>query len=214
MKLNDKSIELNSDEFEETVRNLVSKYSIEEVVETGTYLGTGSTLIFAKTGLPVVSLECVRGNVEVARENLKDYPNVRILHAHSLPLPDMLDAIVEMSQREFPDHIRCDHRDPVTFYMNEISNQADVEHEDALWRLLVPKDKRQIVFLDSSGGVGYAEAQLVLKKCAGSPKLLMFDDIDHVKHYYTGFMLGKEGILVNKSSDGRFAWAWLGDTDV
>jgi hypothetical protein len=206
MKLNDKPIELDSEEFEATVHDLVDEYDLHEIIETGTYLGTGSTLAFAKTGLSVTSLECVKGNVEVARKNLADYENVTVLHATSLSMSVMLEAIVAMAQREYPDHIRCDVRDPENFYTCEIDHEVEYE---GLLEELIDTPTRQLIFLDSSGGVGYEEAKLVISMCKGEPKLLMFDDIDHVKHFYTADLLKKEGLDVNISSDGRFAWSWL-----
>lgn len=208
MKLNDKPIELNSDEFRSTVKLLVDSYAIDCIIETGTYLGTGSTMVFAETRLPVVTLECVKENVDKARENLASFPNVTVLHATSLSITEMLNAIVEMSNREYPDNIRCDVTDPTNFYICEIDH--DVEFEDVLGEIIDSTPNRKLVFLDSSGGVGYAEAKFVISKCLGKPVVLMFDDIDHVKHYYTGDLLRSVGKDVNISGDGRFAWSFLG----
>lgn len=211
MRLNDKPIELNSKEFEETVHMLVEEYDVDWIIETGTYEGTGSTVAFAKTGLPVYTMECVKVNVEKAKENLKEYPNVTVLHGHSLPLDEMYEAIVDTANRSYPDWVRCDVRDPENFYMGEIDHET--EWEDLLTEFLEEgHPNRMLVFLDSSGGVGLAEAKKVLDMCYGKPVVLMFDDIDHVKHYYTGKMLETEyGLTVHKSSDERFAWCFLGD---
>ena len=53
----------------------------------------GSTLVFAKTKKPVISIECNRDYAMKARRNLKNYNNVIILNAHSLEKGDLIKFI-------------------------------------------------------------------------------------------------------------------------
>ncbi|MFA4889650.1 MAG: hypothetical protein WC628_08785 [Candidatus Omnitrophota bacterium] len=90
--------ELSTDSaFKPMVERLIAKYNIEEIVETGTYFGRGSSLIFAKTNLPVFSIECNARHVAIAKQNLKDYPNVSIFHGYSLRRKEMIEFIFEDS---------------------------------------------------------------------------------------------------------------------
>ena len=73
-----------SNQFKNVVNELIKKYDPEQIIETGSYKGLGSTLIFAKTKKPVISIECNRDYVLKARKNLRRYKNVTILNAHSL----------------------------------------------------------------------------------------------------------------------------------
>jgi predicted O-methyltransferase YrrM len=205
IKINTEKVELDSVEFENTVNEIVKKYKIKRIVETGTYLGTGSTMIFAKTDLPVISMECVLDNVKAARKNLAAYPNVTVHHALSLDETTMYDAIVEASERYYPPDLRHDSINFVTTYLCEIDHK--VEWVDFLKTQI--QEPPQLVFLDSAGGLGLAEAHVVIRECLSTDTVLMFDDIDHVKHYYTGKLLEKLGLTPNVSSDGRFAWCHL-----
>jgi predicted O-methyltransferase YrrM len=74
------NINLNSSEFEQVVKDLVRDYDFEEVVETGTFNGLGSTSVFAKTGKYVFTIECNINNFERATSNLQGYENVCVIH--------------------------------------------------------------------------------------------------------------------------------------
>jgi hypothetical protein len=211
MRLNDHRVELDTKEFKETMNTLIKENSIDWVIETGTAQGIGSTLVFAKTGAIVITMECWVDNVTKARNNLKAYPNVKVFHATSLPFEIMVQAISDMSTMDFPEHIRCDVLDPENFYLHEVGH--DVEQEAFLEECLENGPLKKLVFLDSAGGIGLAETKLVIQKCLGDPVLLVLDDVDHVKHYYSIPLLKKENLHVHVSSDGRFAWCWMnGDT--
>ena len=77
-------IKSSSNDFKSTVNQLIKKYKPKQIIETGSYKGLGSTLVFAKTKKPVISIECNRDYAMKARRNLKNYNNVIILNAHSL----------------------------------------------------------------------------------------------------------------------------------
>lgn len=86
--------------------------------------------------------------------------------------------------------------------------------EDAL-SLFANNDKRQLVFLDSAGGVGYLEFiefmwwPINIRR----NKVLLLDDVTHVKHEKSVQSLRNWGFDVNISQDGRFAWCQFIDGD-
>jgi hypothetical protein len=89
--------------------------------------------------------------------------------------------------------------------MREISQQVVVEN--AL-DLFVNNDRNQLIFLDSAGGVGHLEFKKVMSysKEYLKNKVLMLDDISHIKHIRSVEFLKFTGFNVNVSLDKRFAW--------
>ncbi len=69
--------------FRATVARIIERYKIQRIIESGTNDGTGSTAIFAQTGLPVDTIELKTKHAEAAKANLAAYPNVRLHHGNS-----------------------------------------------------------------------------------------------------------------------------------
>jgi hypothetical protein len=207
-------INLKSQLFVDTVNLLIKKHSLAEIVETGTFNGLGSTKVFAETGLNVVSLESCKTHYEVATNNLKNYPNVKILHASSLSLNEMRKFIEEdtvyKSELVFTKKINVDGGENAkSFYLQEICGfDGGLPPEDnKLWDL-INNHTRQLVFLDSAGGVGYLEFLQFMKLEPDKlkTKVLLMDDIFHVKHYRSIVKLKNDYLYPVISSDRRFAY--------
>ena len=179
-------IKSSSSDFKSTVDQLIKKYKPKQIIETGSYKGLGSTLVFAKTKKPVISIECNRDYAMKARRNLKNYNNVIILNAHSLKKKNLIKFINNYK------------------YKNEIN--VDSDFEDALF-FLINNNKRQIVFLDSAGGVGYLEFKTFMKlpKKNLNSKILILDDVMHIKHYRSVKELKNMGYKP-KIINNRFAY--------
>jgi hypothetical protein len=67
----------------------------------------------------------------------------------------------------------------------------------------------QLVFLDSAGGCGYMEFKefINMPKSFLENKVLVMDDVDHVKHFRSFKELGEMGYDPQRSKDsGRFGW--------
>ena len=195
-------IELNSNEFKDTIKRLVKEYNINEVVETGTFLGTGSTKVFASEGLNVFTIECNPNHLTQAVKNLEGYDNVCFVHGLSLKRETLVKGLMSM---DFKNDDICDSTRPKVFYMQEVLQPVLVENALSL---LANNDKRQLVFLDSAGGVGYLEFiefmwwPIHIRR----NKVLLLDDVTHVKHKKSVQSLKDVGFDVNVSQDGRFAW--------
>ena len=198
----DYGIELNSNEFRDTVKRLVKEYDINEVVETGTFLGTGSTKVFAGEGLNVFTIECNPNHITQAVQNLEGLNNVCFVHGLSLKRENLIKGLMSMT---FPDGGIYDSTRPKVFYTQEVLQPVLVE--DAL-SLFAKNETKQLVFLDSAGGVGYLEFiefmswPLNIRR----NKVLLLDDVTHVKHERSVQSLKDWGFDVNVSKDGRFAW--------
>ena len=199
---------LNSSDFSKTVSFLCRTFNIEEIIETGTFNGQGSTSIFAETKLPVTSLEANSELAASARKHLANYSNVKILNVLSLKKQDMKDFIAQ-DNFKFPDWVLHDVNDSSNekdFYTKEISQETD--REDVL-KELIDNDKSQLIFLDSAGAVGYLEFKEVLKldKDKLSRKTLLMDDVFHIKHYRSIKELSQMGNCIPfLNSEARFAW--------
>ena len=208
------TVELNNPYFTESVSEILkNNKNIEEVIETGTHNGTGSTKVFAKTGLPVKTIEVQRAHHDNAKENLKDFDNVEFLLGLSLPYDDMIKFIKGDEyyyKYAVEQGIDCE-PDPVNFYIQEIngweSSETRVRTENLLPQL-INNNKKQLILLDSAGGVGYLEYKEVMKLSEEqlSNKILMLDDINHVKHARTIEHLEHEGFFIKKAKDGRSAY--------
>jgi hypothetical protein len=197
-------IELTSDkEFTFFVSKLSKK--VDEIIETGTYKGTGSTLVFAKTRKPVTTLESNYENFKEARRNLEAYRNVKILNGFSLNRKEMVDFIHNYNFSDVDYGLKIDSFNPQKFYLDEIASDKNIR-EDLLYPL-INNHKKQIILLDSSGGVGYLEFLKVLSLPYSklSKKILFLDDVDHVKHYRSKKFLERD-FLVNVSKSGRWLW--------
>ncbi len=196
-------INLNSKEFELVVNDLVLDFDIDEVVETGTFNGLGSTSVFAKTGKYVFTIECNKNNFETATKNLEQYQNVCVIHGLSLQREILIKHLIH---QEFDIDTTYDSDYPKSFYMREINQQVVLEN--AL-DVLANNDRRQLVFLDSAGGVGYAEFLEFMNYEGKHNKILVLDDIDHIKHKRSVEYLEIRGYQVSKSVGNRFAWCDL-----
>lgn len=198
----DYGIELNSNEFRDTVKRLVKEYNINEVVETGTFLGTGSTKVFAGEGLNVFTIECNPNHITQAVQNLEGLNNVCFVHGLSLKRENLIKGLMSMT---FPDGGIYDSSRPKVFYAQEVLQPVLVE--DAL-SLFAKNETKQLVFLDSAGGVGYLEFVEFMSWPLNirRNKVLLLDDVTHVKHEKSVKSLKDWGFDVNVSKDGRFAW--------
>lgn len=199
------SINLNSKEFDEVINNLVRDYDIDEIIETGTFNGLGSTSVFAKTGKYVFTIECNYNNFISAEQNLSQYENVCVIHGLSLKRKDLIEFLLH---EDFDIDTTYDSDYPKSFYMREINQRVILENALSVF---TANNRKQLVFLDSAGGVGYAEfiAFIDIMKSIEQNKILVLDDINHIKHKRSVEVLELMGYKVHKSKENRFAWCDL-----
>lgn len=195
-------LEFAKEELAPIVQALVAKYPVKEILETGTYMGLGTTQILAATGLPVKTIECNLHHYQHAVNNLKDFPNVECLHGYSLLRSDMNEFIStdDFDANKVGAAIDIHDEARVHFYLNEVA------HGDLPEELLKKNLKAdQLVFLDSAGGVGWLEFQVVYR--SKLPVLLVMDDVDHFKHYRSAEYLLNSGLPIETA--GRWGWCYL-----
>lgn len=204
------STRLSGDVYREFVLQVIEHHRIESIVETGSYDGLGSSLMLASFGLPFDTMECHAMNFVAAKVNLSRYKNATVHHAYSLDLASMLEFIDTDEWTNNPQEMEClgvkfDHSDPKWYYRHELVDVVTVPREEGLLMKLIDNDKRQLVFLDSSGGTGLMEfnAFMGLDPAFRQRKILMLDDVGHIKHYRSVKILEEQGHEVKRSGDGR-----------
>jgi hypothetical protein len=186
---------------------------ITHVIETGTYLGTGSTRMLAEAfprdrpPTSFVTIEANWNSWRTAKSNLEPYPFVTALWGRTVARDDALafirsDEALRHHER-WPDVFIDDTRHPVKSYSRELKGRlggrprawrdiADFVRdrlrsyagEDLLSKyLLEARAERPLVLLDSAGGIGFLEFQTVLRVMGGAAYTLVLDDTHHVKHF-------------------------------
>lgn len=184
------NIHPEKEKFRKLIKELLISYQFEQVIETGSFDGLGSTKIFAETNLSVKSLECNFVHYLTAKQNLLEYPNVEIINAFSLNKKDMIDFIKTddfLSDEEYynENNILSDNKNNVDFYIWELNNYSFNTTKENVLLNLIDNDIKQLIFLDSAGGVGFLEFKELfkIKKEFLKNKLILLDDVFHIKHH-------------------------------
>lgn len=182
----------------EALRAAIARLDPQVVIESGTYLGTGTTrvLLTALAAHPLrrfVSLDVSRALQAQARQNLADAPHVELLwgmsvrrqHAIDFVRTDPLLRNLDPSLDIFIDFLP----DPAAGYLAELEGSLGGDPSllapDALFESLLPAHRlhRPLVCLDSAGGIGFLEFQETIRLLSPHPFGLFLDDINHLKHY-------------------------------
>ena len=153
---------LNSPRLSEVACLLVDKYNIDCIIETGTFLGRGTTKSYAFTGVEVHSCESNGVSYKKATENIGYLPHVFLNHANSTDRKDLPAKLVKRIQ---------------------VENVAKEQNWLAK-TLLAKKDKRILLSLDSGGAIGQKEMTVALDaiKEYNNVRCLILDDLHQVKH--------------------------------
>lgn len=181
-------------EFARRIDELFARIRPRRIIETGTYLGTGTTATIASALQQVGLNDAVFFSIEVnpvhyrrAAANLERYGQaVRLLHGLSLPraLLPTLDQIEQAYVRTVEaDQVYIDHppQDRAIRYHRE-TDFPDLP-DDLLGRCLDEFGGRpDFVLLDSAGHMGYAEFRYLIDRLR-TPCYIALDDTRHIKHH-------------------------------
>lgn len=175
-----------SDDFKSEITKHIIRKQPKVIIETGTYLGMGSTEaaikgIIASGHLGVlVTIEADKFCHEKAKQYHTRYIKSGIavfMHGVSLPKDWMPSEI----DNDFPDYVFTDHKDP-NDYLKEIPVNSEYDMLDKAMRM--HDYKIDMFILDSAGHLGTAEYLYVTDKVK-SPCYIFLDDTLHRKHYKT-----------------------------
>jgi hypothetical protein len=185
---------------------------ITHVLESGTYLGLGSTTwiaeSFAASRSPdvFVTIEINWQNWRQARLNLRRFSFVRPLWGRTVTAKAALHFLENDNLLRNPDQypeIFIDRGDPLRLYREEVlgGNERVLDGPRILLRFVFDRffsyagegllEKylvrfqmtNPLIILDSAGGIGFLEFSIVRSVMRRRPYLLLLDDINHLKHF-------------------------------
>lgn len=190
------------------INNLFKEQMPEKIIETGTYFGTGTTVVIASAlkelgleGSFFCSIEVNPEHCKKAVHNLRESGLIKYVHLlNGLTLPRTMLPTYEEIEEQFVNNIEFDnifidfYEDVrAKSYFNE-TNFTNVP-EDLLGKCLRKFNNRpDFVLLDSAGHLGHYEFTYLINRVEARCYIAL-DDIYHIKHY-------KNYIQIN--SDSRF----------
>ncbi|GAB3269237.1 hypothetical protein GCM10027347_39160 [Larkinella harenae] len=196
--------------FQSTLRELFTRHIITTVIETGTFIGKGSTRTIANAfpaNRPPQRYFTIEANLAfhlLARFNLRHWGFVKPLWGATIAQEEALqfiqkDEAIHHHER-YPAVFIDDIQNPAGFYTAELEGKLGshplvnltawfgktflTRPEDLLHQLLLQwGDQRPLIVLDSAGGIGWLEYQTVRDTLGTKPYWLILDDIHHLKHF-------------------------------
>lgn len=167
-------------EFCFAITEIIKSYKLKNIVETGCYMGEGTTKAIADAMIGdeiVYSIEVNPRYYEIARKKHKN-TTINFLLGLSVSRPLLpTDFTWDVPSNIVIDHL--DHNREI-LYKQEVSfNVPDNMLDFALSKMDYQPD---LVILDSAGHMGLVEFK-ELMKLAQAPFFLALDDTNHIKHY-------------------------------
>lgn len=188
----------NSAKLVEALRRGITEVRPRIVVETGTYLGQGSTqAILSAFGSEAprafYTIEVSRSFHQQARQNLAPHTFVQCLWGLSIHRQKAIEFLEQDQFIKYLDpslDIYVDFLpDPTAGYLREVrgglGDESDQDAPQGLLAMLLENHRadRPLICLDSAGGLGWLEFHEMLRWQQAHSCLLFLDDINHVKHY-------------------------------
>lgn len=180
--------------FSRCIHDAFARFRPKRILETGTYFGTGTTMILASairatrlSDAIFYSIEVDPAHVRRASENLSR-AGYRVSILNGLSVPRRLLPTVEQIERLFvrsvvADGIVVDHEEADRAGLYHRETDFPELPDDLLGKVLAEFEYRpDFVLLDSGGHMGHVEFRYLIDKLRG-PCILALDDIHHVKHY-------------------------------
>jgi hypothetical protein len=187
-------------EFCFAITELIKTYRLKRIVETGSYMGEGTTKAIANAMIGdemVYSIEVNPRFYEIARKRHKN-TTINFLLGLSVKRPLLpTDFTWDVPENIVVDHL--DHNREI-LYKQEVSFKvADNMLEFALSKMDYQPD---LVILDSAGHMGLVEFKELIK-LAQAPFFLALDDTNHIKHYQSVELLKAMDVdLVFETEEG------------
>jgi len=169
-------------DFKDAITYLIKTEKLQRIIETGSYLGEGTTQAIADALVgheQVFSIEVNPRHYEIARKRHRNTP-INFMLGLSVGRSDVPTSI----SFDVPDNIVIDHLDHnrELLYEQEISFKG----ADNLLNVALSKVdyKPDLVILDSAGHMGLQEFKYLMNLVEPGFYLAL-DDTNHVKHYDT-----------------------------
>jgi len=198
-----------SQELREDIKYVIGRYRPKHIIETGTYMGLGSTsaILYGLKeadikGFSFISMESNPDFYKIAKQNLDEEYNGSLVLMNKVSVPrNLLPSKVD----HVPDNIITDHIDP-QHYTKEVPR--GVEDNGLLAAMMLLEFAPDLVLLDSAGHLGTIEFEYLLT-LAIEPFILILDDTLHRKHYKTMEKIKADPIRfeILKESKNKFGHA-------
>jgi predicted O-methyltransferase YrrM len=189
------SVGVESD-FSKALRKVIKETKPKRIIETGTYLGKGTTTVIASAirdfNIDLVKFYSIEVNPHYYRHayvHLRDLGFLGIvslinglsIHRYQLPNRDKIKR--EFLDKEWPKEVYIDHSKDIRVEKYFEETQFDLVQDGMLITCLEGMgNSPDLVLLDSGGHVGEAEFDSLIpvleKDC-----IIALDDVYHVKHY-------------------------------
>lgn len=199
--------------FKDSLDALILEIHPKKIIETGTFLGQGSTLILAEAldreseNYEMYTIEVNSEYAAEARENLKSFLNVHVLEGLSIPRSMLLDELeTESFLSSFQGGIYIDFFGPKR--ASQYVEECAFDGSDDLLGLSLKTFGfcPDLVLLDSAGHLGFVEFNYVLSLLKGSCYFIL-DDVFHVKHHLSlNLMSNDKRFEIKKISNERFGF--------
>jgi hypothetical protein len=180
----------------------IKQEKIATVIETGTYLGLGSTTNTAKAFLEAgvdpdsilfYTFEANTENYQKALENLKAYPFVKPIHGATIE-KELVDWFITrdsalINPDQYNDIYIDGAGDTRPGYIAESLGTPELALDQWLGEGLLAKylvevqHLNPLILLDSAGGLGWAEFEITINIMQYNRYTLLLDDVHHVKHF-------------------------------
>jgi hypothetical protein len=187
-----------SDRLVEALSRGIASVRPKAVIESGTFMGTGSTRLILEAFAEArpeafYTIEVAPSLVQQARANLAAFPWVEVVWGLSVNRQQAIAFVesdpflrdLDPSLDIFVDFLP----DPRSGYLDEvrkgIGGDAAQDTPDGMLVPLLEKHRndRPLISLDSAGGISWLEFQIMRETMGDHPYLLFLDDINHIKHY-------------------------------
>lgn len=204
----------NGSEFKQSVTELIQEIKPAQIIETGTFLGTGSTKILAEA-LESNNSPCTFFTIEAnssfrdqAKTNLKAFKRVECIHGLSIPralLPSREEIEMWLDSLNKEDiYVDFEEYERVECYLREIYHKVPDDFLRICNRYF--GYKADLFLLDSSGHLGSIEFNYVLGMQKGRCHFIL-DDVYHVKHFRSLQMIQSDSrFTIKKLSKEKFGF--------
>jgi hypothetical protein len=181
---------VEGNEFKKEISKIIHKRRPVKLLETGTYLGTGTTLIIAKEleklnqYYQFFTIESNPNFSKQAINNLRNFSKISVCNGYSVP-KNLLPSINDLKQLlnelkdediyvDFKDHEREE------CYMREVNHNVPDDFLNICLRFM--GYSCDMIILDSAGHMGFIEFEYVLSLLKSSC-IFVLDDVYHIKHH-------------------------------
>ncbi|MDE1905107.1 MAG: hypothetical protein KGH75_01470 [Rhodospirillales bacterium] len=197
------SMEMKYDPLQhELLVKTLKEQNITVAIETGTYLGLGSTTNLAKAFIEaqivnpkVFTMEANSESYYKAKDNLKLYSFIEPLFGCSLTMEHInkiADDEALIHPENYPD-VYLDFRDNQDGRQGYIAESigAGLDNNNKDWKgfnllpdlLNMYKHYNPLILLDSAGGLGKLEFEATMEIMKDNDFVMLLDDVEHVKHF-------------------------------